>query len=436
MSPPPALPLEVCELIIDAVDEIRSEPDYDAKVVYGCVQDRVHALHACALTCRGWLPRARMHLQTCRPTAWTVLSTPQHLVSLVDFLRKAPHDADVELTGGTLIIAPSFRHDQTWVSQMPYELGPLLLRRTFVAGHSIEELGFNQVDLSVVCASPFEFYKSLLLVQTFALRVRSMQYSHLSQFARMVSVLDPVYTHCHGWFSEEERVRAGSDPFHPVAFRGNRIKELMVPVVWADLAHCDSWRFHTPHLSELTLQTRWPNSRFTLEDGDNTFRSFSKLFSVSPTVRLLVQDFCEVAYHPPKKFSVFESDPRMILSPLRIVMEPEAYQRSGLQLVADIITQVIPLPSFSYLHIIIRSTQPPPNGRDLESLPGDVLEPDYWCDIDDVLVQYDASEIKEVKVEFEHSDHWKHDSRKQWSTWRRFLPRAQQRGVVLRYRED
>ncbi|TCD67342.1 hypothetical protein EIP91_000263 [Steccherinum ochraceum] len=417
MSPSPALPLEVCEFIIDAVDKLKLELEPSMHVLE-FISERVRALRACALTCRGWLPRARMHLQTCRPEFTTVLSTPHHLASLVDALRQTPHDAAVELTGGTLVVAPTFGGDQTWVSRMPYELGPLLLRRS-----GLMELRLFQVDLSVVGTSLFKFYKSLPLIQTTQLFVDNIQYSHLSQFARVVSILDPLIARCHGWFPQEHRVRAGRDPNRSVAFRGNQIQSLDVPVVWADLAHCDLWRFHTPHLLELTLCTRWPNSRFTLEDGDNTFRSIPKLFSLVPATRVEIQDVCNVHYYSATPPKLSGSEPNT----LEIDMQADAYRRLGLPFVVDIIAQVMPV-TIWYLSIKITvDTQPSHD---------DVTAPDHWSVIDDALVRIDASELKEVKVEFAHPYCWKLDSNEEWSTSRRFLPRAQQRGVVLRYRED
>ncbi|TCD67344.1 hypothetical protein EIP91_000265 [Steccherinum ochraceum] len=382
MSPPPALPLEVCELIIDAVDELDSESTFLAKFGYGRVPDRVCALRACALTCRAWLPRARMHLQTCRPEYETFLSTPGHLVSLVDFLRKAPQDAKVDLTGGSLIIAPSFRDDQTWVSRMPYKLGPLLRRRSF-GGHTFQRLRLYQVDLSVVGTYPFKFYKSLPLIHTRQLIIESVQYSHLSQLARMVSILNPPAALCDGWFPEEKRVRVERNPNHPVSFRGNRIEELSVPVVWADLAHCDSWRFQTPRLSSFTVYTRWPNSGFTLDDGDNTFRSISKLFSLLPATSVEIQDVCEIRYRS-AALELSGSKPNK----LEIVMKADAYRRLGLPFVAEIIAQVMPL-TIWYLLIKIKP--------DAQPSPDDVTAADHWSVIDDVLVRIVASEVKEHK---------------------------------------
>ncbi|TCD67346.1 hypothetical protein EIP91_000267 [Steccherinum ochraceum] len=381
MSPSPALPLEVHEFIIDAVDELRSISNFNSKIPGYGIRDRVYTLRACALTCRAWLPRARMHLQTCRPDHTTVqLSTPHHLSSLVDFLRKAPLDAKVHVGSG-IIIAPSFRENQTWVSRIPYELGSLLRRRRSLWRNALYHLSLTNIDLSVVGTSPL-FYKSLLLIQTEWLIVDSMQYSHLSQFARLVSILDPVHVHCHGWFPQESGVRSERDPSHSVAFRGNRIKKLLVPVVWADVAHCDSWRFHTPHLSKLILHTRWPNSRFMLEDEDNTFRSISKLFSLlhARQTCVKIENVCNIRYR--SKFS--DSKPNT----LTIAMEADAYRRLGLPFVADIIAQVMSVTIRCLLIKIKGDTQPSHD---------DVTAPGHWSVIDDVLVRIVAGELKEHK---------------------------------------
>lgn len=110
-------------------------------------------------------------------------------------------------------------------------------------------------------------------------------------------------------------------------------------------------------------------------------------------------------------------------------MQADAYRRFGLPFVVDIIAQVMPVTIRDLLIKIKVDAQPSPD---------DVTAPDHWSVIDDVLVRIDASELKEVRVEFAHPGEpgWKLDSEKEWSTLRRFLPRAQQRGVVLSYRED
>lgn len=113
------LPLEVCELIIDFAAEFWEYSDF-------CEQPRRTTLHACALTCRAWVPRCRYHLFYTSD----LLQNADHLAGYVRMLRAHP---DLTTLARRLRISGTFDNVKAhWISTLPLSLCPLLPNLTHI----------------------------------------------------------------------------------------------------------------------------------------------------------------------------------------------------------------------------------------------------------------------------------------------------------------